>query len=147
MIGVFAFWAAASFLAIAALVLPFDFSAGSAREGFRSDAIADLGFVNWASLASTAVSAALVVFGLLRLWEGDRPGAYLWLTRALLVSIFITRVFTFVESQFGAVFGLAIDVLLLVTIQLMAQQERRRQPALVPAPNRPAGESAAPALG
>jgi hypothetical protein len=146
-IGVFAFWALASFVAIAALVLPFDFSAGSAREGFRSDSIADLGFINWASLASTAVSAVLVVLGLLRLWEGDRPGAYVWLTRALLVSIFVTRVFTFVESQFGAVFGLAIDVLLLVTIQLMARQERRRQPAAAPARSRPAGESAAPAPG
>ena len=68
--------------------------------------------------------------------RGDRLDAYAWLTRALLVSIFVTRVFTFVESQFGAVFGLAIDVLLLISVQLMAAQERRRYespPSIAPA--------------
>jgi len=67
----------------------------------------------------------LVFIGLVRLVRGDRAAAYTWLTRALLISIFITRVFSFVESQFGAVFGLGIDILLLISVQAMARQEAR----------------------
>ncbi len=149
-IGVFAFWALASIVAIFGLVLSFGFAGDAARAGFEEDALPHLNFVNWATLVSTAVSTAVVVVGLGRLLRGERAAAYLWLTRALLVSIFVTRVFVFVESQFGAVFGLAIDVLLLVSTRLMARQEQRRQPAAPaarPAPRRPAGESAAPAPG
>ena len=68
----------------------------------------------------------MVVVGLLALARGERLVAYAWLARALLVSIFITRVFSFVESQFGAVIGLGFDVLLLISVQLMAAQKRRR---------------------
>ena len=46
---------------------------------------------------------------------------------ALLVAIFVARVFVFVESQFGAVFGLAVDLLLLVTVHYMIEQERRSE--------------------
>jgi hypothetical protein len=113
--AVFAFWAGTEILTILALVL-----------GSDGDSISHLSFVNVGSLCSTAVSTAMVVVGLARLARGDRLGAYAWLARALLVSIFVTRVFSFVESQFGAVIGLGFDVLLLISIQLMAAQERRR---------------------
>jgi hypothetical protein len=126
-ISVFVLWGLASILAILGLVLSLGFTDDAARHGFESDSFGDLDFLNWASLCSTAASSALVVVGLERLLRGDRLDAYLWLSRALLVSIFVTRVFAFVESQFGAVFGLAIDVLLLISIQLMARQERRRE--------------------
>jgi hypothetical protein len=147
-IGVFVFWALASVLAIVGLVLSFGFAGGAARAGFQEDSVGHLNFVNWATLASTSVSAVFVVIGLSRL-RHDRLGAYRWLSRALLVSIFVTRVFVFVESQFGAVFGVAIDVLLLISVQLMIKQETRRglAPAAAPSPPRPAGESAAPAPG
>jgi hypothetical protein len=125
-IAVFALWALASIVTIAGLVLSFGFADDAARAGFQEDSFSHLNFLNWATLVSTAVSTAFVVLGLGRLLRGERLDAYLWLTRALLVSIFVTRVFTFVESQFGAVFGLAVDVLLLISIQLMAAQERRR---------------------
>lgn len=125
-IGVFAIWALASLAAIFGLVLSFGFAGDAARAGFEEDSVSHLNFVNWATLASTAVSTALAAVGLTRLLRGDRLDAYLWLTRALLVSIFVTRVFTFVESQFGAVFGVAVDILLLVSVQLMARQEHRR---------------------
>jgi cation transport ATPase len=125
-IGVFALWALASIATILGLVFSFGFADDAARAGFQEDSFSHLNFLNWATLVSTAVSTAFVVLGLGRLLRGDRPNAYVWLTRALLVSIFVTRVFTFVESQFGAVFGLAVDVLLLISIQLMAHQERRR---------------------
>jgi hypothetical protein len=145
-LGVFVLWALASIVTIVGLVLAFGFAGDAARAGFQEDSFSHLNFLNWATLASTAVSTVFVAFGLTRLLRGERLDAYVWFTRALLVSIFVTRVFTFVESQFGAVFGLAIDVLLLVSIQLMAAQERRRQPA-PPLPLRPAGESVAPAPG
>jgi hypothetical protein len=119
-------WALLSLIAIFALVLPVGFEEGAARGGFHSDEIAHLNFLNWGSLVSSVASSVLVFVGLERMVRGDRPGAYVWFTRALLVSIFVTRVFSFVESQFGAVFGLAIDILLLISVQAMARQEARR---------------------
>ena len=145
-IVVFAGWALAGALLVLGLVLSVTFQDNAARPGFEQDSVAHLNFLNVASLGSTAVSCVLVAIGMERLWRGDRLEAYAWFTRALLVSIFITRVFTFVESQFGAAFGLAIDVAMLISIQLMTAQERRRHPAR-PAPHRPADESAAPAPG
>jgi hypothetical protein len=126
-ISVFALWALASLLAIVGLVFDVGFSADAARHGFESDSFGQLTFVNWASVCSTTLSGVLVIVGLERLLRGERLEAYAWLSRALLISIFVTRVFAFVESQFGAVIGLAVDVLLLVTVQLMAGQERRRE--------------------
>jgi hypothetical protein len=125
-IAVFALWAILSLIGVFALVLPVGFEEGAARAGEHSDAISHLSFLNWGSLVSSAVSGVLVFVGLSDLVRGDRPQAYVWLTRALLVSIFITRVFSFVESQFGAVFGLGIDILLLISVQAMARQEARR---------------------
>lgn len=123
-IAVFVLWALLSLLAIVALVLPVGFEEGAAQPGYASDAVAHLNFLNWASLVSSATSAILVFVGLTELVRGDRARAYAWLTRALLISIFVTRVFSFVESQFGAVFGLGIDILLLISVQAMARQER-----------------------
>ncbi|MBS1895749.1 MAG: hypothetical protein JST59_30995 [Actinobacteria bacterium] len=125
-ISVFVLWATISLIGVFALVLPVGFEEGAARAGERSDAIAHLSFLNWGSLVSSAPSGVPVFPGLSDLARGDRPQAYVWLTRALLVSILITRVFSFVESQFGAVFGLGIDILLLISVQAMARQEERR---------------------
>ena len=138
----FALWALFSAVAVFELVFSVGVDLGGARHGFRSDSVGDLSFINIASLGSSAVSAILVVVGLRRWREGDRAAAYRLFDRALLVSIFITRVFSFVESQFGAVFGVGLDLLLLMTIRYAAQQERRMergtqitaQPAAEPAP-------------
>ena len=75
--------------------------------------------------------------GLVRLRRGRREEGYDWIARGLLVSIFITQVFLFVQSQFGAVFGLALDVLLLITVRALARNERERD-----ARDEPAGEVA-----
>ena len=121
---IFAAWALLSFLAVIELVLSLAVDWGGAMSGFRRDDIAHLPFINWASLASTTASAVLVVAGLLRLRRRRRVDAYRMFSYALLVAIFVTRVFAFVESQFGAVFGLAVDLLLLVTVRYMAEQEQ-----------------------
>jgi hypothetical protein len=131
--SVFAAWALAGVVLVLGLVLSVTFSDHAARAEFERDSFGHLNFLNLASLVSTGVSCVMVAFGLVRLARRQRLDAYAWFTRALLVSIFVTRVFTFVESQFGAVFGLAIDVLLLITVQLMAQQERRRAQVRTPA--------------
>jgi hypothetical protein len=124
---IFAVWAVLSLLAVVELVLSLGFDWGGARSGFRRDDIARLPFINWASLVSSTASAVLVVGGLLRLRRRRRIDAYRLFSYALLVAIFITRVFAFVESQFGAVFGLAVDLLLLVTVRYMSEQERREE--------------------
>jgi hypothetical protein len=126
---IFAVWAALSLLVVIELVLSLAFDWGGGMSGFRRDDIADLSFINWASLVSSATSALLVVVGFVRLRRHRRVDAYRMFTYALLVAIFVTRVFAFVESQFGAVFGLAVDLLLLVTVRYMTEQERREERA------------------
>jgi hypothetical protein len=143
---VFALWALGSFLAVVNLALSFAFDWGGAMAGFTRDDLWHLSFVNWASLISSAASAVLVFMGLLRLHRRRRLEAYRMFTYALLVAIFVTRVFAFVESQFGAVFGLAVDLLLLVTVRYMADQERRsaRARELEGAPTAVAGVKSTP---
>lgn len=104
----FAVWALASGAAIVGILLP----------------DRHLSFVNIASATGPAAAAVLVGVGLVELARRDRLDAYRWFERALLVQIFITQVFAFVASQFSAVFGLGIDLLLLVTIRYMIRGER-----------------------
>jgi hypothetical protein len=126
---VFAAWALFSFLGVLVLVLSLAFDWGDAMTGFARDELAHLPLTNWATLVSSFVSAVLIGIGLFRLHRRARLDAYRMFTYALLVSIFVTRVFAFVESQFGAVFGLGVDLLLLMTVHFMAEQERRHERA------------------
>ncbi len=141
LVSVFALWALLSISSIVALV----FSLGGGRAGFGSDALTDLNFINVASLASSGASALLVGVGFWRLRRRDRRGAYRMFERALLISVFLTRVFAFVESEFSAVFGLGVDLLLLITLRYAMRQDRRLEPGeLPPAPvRRPGRESRA----
>jgi hypothetical protein len=66
-----------------------------------------------------------IVLGLVRLGR-DRLSAYRWFERALLISILLTHVFIFVESQFGAVFGVGLDILLLLAVRSMLHVEEGR---------------------
>jgi hypothetical protein len=137
-VWIFALWALLSAAAIFELVFSLGLHVGGAHRGFGSDSISHLSFINIASLCTNAVSVVLVLLGLRDWRKGDRLAAYHLFDRALLVSIFLTRVFSFVESQFGAVFGVALDLLLLATIRYAAQQERRRERvAAAPAPATP----------
>ena len=111
-------------IAVFEVVLSVGLHVGGAAPRFASDAIDRLTLVNVASLASSLVSAALVRIGLRRLRAGARAAAYDEFERALFLSIFVTRVFAFVESRFAAVFGLGLDLLLLVTVRAMANVER-----------------------
>jgi hypothetical protein len=133
-------WGALSLVFTFELVLSIGLHLGGAMRGSVGDDISDLSVVNWLNLASSTASGILVAIGVVRLRQGDRAAAYSWFERALLVSIFLTRSFAFIESQFGACFGLAIDLLLLISINLMQKGDREHDlaqlgsaPAPIPA--------------
>ena len=86
--------------------------------------VSHLSFINVCNLGSSLVAGVLVITGVVKLVGDDRAAAYRRFDRALLVSIFVTQVFAFVESQFSAVFGLGLDVVLLITLRAMMRGER-----------------------
>jgi hypothetical protein len=133
----FAVWASLSVMSVFALVLPLSVDVGGAYRGYASDRIGDLEFANVASLASSLFSALLVGRAILDLHRGRRADAYRNFERALLVAIFITRVLSFFESQFGAVFGLAVDLVLLLALRSLQADLRRRDAAALVAPPAP----------
>lgn len=94
-------------------------------EDITSDPLGDgeLTFVRAASLAASLVATAFVLLGLRRIVDGRRAGAFAMFERALLVSIFFTQVFAFVHSQFAAVFGLLLNVLLFLAVRSILAQE------------------------
>ena len=117
-------WAAVSLAGVVELVTGAVVDVGGGHRGYVSDRLGDLAFVNVASLASSALSAALVARGVLQLRHGNRAAAYRSFEHALLVAILVTQVFSFVESQFAAVFGLAVDLLLLVALRAVQSNDR-----------------------
>jgi hypothetical protein len=102
------------------------------------------GFVRGANLVSSIVSGVLVIWGLILLRRGHRLAAYEMFERALLVSLFLTQVFLFLESQFGACVGFLTSVLLLVTVRFMQRSEQELQLATVP--RKEPGAAVAPPL-
>jgi hypothetical protein len=122
---VFAVWAFTGLLAVATMVFSVGVEVGDARRGYTSDDLDDLNFLNVATTVCYAASTTCIVLGLTRL-RRDRVGAYRWFERALLVSILLTHVFIFVESQFGAVFGVGLDILLLLGVRSMIHAEEGR---------------------
>jgi hypothetical protein len=122
----FGAWALLSAATVFELVLSIGINVGGGHPGYVSDRVGDLAFVNIASLVSSVVSAGLVADGVLRLRRGDRADAWRSFERALLIAIFFTQVFAFVESQFSAVFGLAVDLILLAALRSVAARDLER---------------------
>ncbi|ADB51546.1 hypothetical protein [Conexibacter woesei] len=122
---VFAVWALISFLTAAELALSLLLELGGAHPGFVGDGVDNLRFVNVASIAASLVAAVLVAHGIVRERAGDRNGAITAFQRALLISILVVQVFSFYESQFGAVFGLAVDLLLLLGVRRLGGSSER----------------------
>jgi hypothetical protein len=77
-----------------------------------------------AGLASSLVATGLIAVGMVKLRE-SRIEAYRWFDHALLVQVFFTEVFAFLEDQFGAVFGLLLNVALLLILRTMIHAEHR----------------------
>lgn len=89
-----------------------------------SDESGNLSWTSWASLISSVVSGVLIIVGAWKL-RRSRLDGYRMFEWALLVSIFITQVFAFVQSQFIASIGLGIDILILIALRFMIKQEQQ----------------------
>lgn len=116
-IAVVIFWGVTSLLSIVAL----DLDLGGAQDNHGPHV--KTGLLSMLESISVLVSVVLVVIGAWAMSRGRHAEAYHNFARALLVSILVTRVFVFIESQFAAVFGLALDLLLLAAISELASQE------------------------
>jgi hypothetical protein len=84
-------------------------------------------FLTVARTLSILTSVVFIGVGIYKMRKGERQAAYSNFRRALLVSIFVTRVFWFVEAQFGAVFGLALDVILYSAVAELASQDKQQR--------------------
>lgn len=107
-----------SFLAIAAVLLIV--LAGLLVDDL--DAL-ELGFTDAATLCSVAVSGVLAFIGIFQL-KRSRLAAYHWFVRSVLVSIFVTQVFTFLESELSALWGFTIEILVYTALKIMIEQEQ-----------------------
>jgi hypothetical protein len=93
---------------------------------------ADRHFVQVALAVSTAVAIVLTLIGIERLLRGRIAGGYLMLEYGLLVSIFLTEVFAFVQSQFAAAAGLVVNLVLLVIVRTALAKEAPEMEYSVP---------------
>jgi hypothetical protein len=75
-------------------------------------------------LASSLVAAALIVAGLVAL-PRDRPSAYRWFKRSILVSLLVGQVFLFYTQQFGALVELVLCLIALGGLNALLAAERR----------------------
>jgi hypothetical protein len=113
------------------------------------DGLSHVSLYSWLNVVSAVGATVLLWIGIVRLGHSRLTG-YVWIERALLVSICLTQVFVFVQSQFSAVFGLAVDAILLITVRAMIRAEHKleahqRARALqppTPAPSVPAPQPA-----
>jgi small basic protein len=76
-------------------------------------------------MGSDVIACGFALFGVARL-RSSRLQAYRWFERALLQTVFVTGVFAFLESQFGAAVGLLINIAVLLTVRVMINAELRR---------------------
>ena len=95
-------------------------------------------FARGTQLVSVLVGGTMILYGTWRL-RRSRVNAYRWFTRAILVYIFVTQVFSFFETELGALGGLLINVVVYMALQLLIEQEERlgvmpREPESLPAP-------------
>jgi hypothetical protein len=74
-------------------------------------------------LAASAASAILIWIGIWRL-RRSRLDAYHWFERSVVVSILVTQVFMFYSSQFSALGGLVVHLLIYAALRYAIDRER-----------------------
>lgn len=84
-----------------------------------------LSFIELASMASSIVSGLFAVAGVVALRRSGRVAGYRMFERSVLVSIFVTQVFAFAKSEFSAVFGLGLYLLIWATLRYAVGLERK----------------------
>jgi len=121
-IAVVIVWGALSLLGTAALQVNIgDISDGTAVPGENTGLTAALRTI------SIFASVVFVVIGVIRMARMEHQRAYRAFSLALLISIFVTRFFSFLDSQFTAVFGLAFDLILYAAIAELASQDSQKR--------------------
>jgi hypothetical protein len=125
--AIFVLWAISTLLEIVGLIFTLEPHLRKQQTVKIAGAVTSKGghysFVEWANIVSQLVSGFFVIWGL-ALIRRSRLRAYVMFERALLVSLFFTQVFVFIQSQFGACIGFLVDLALLITIRFMAEEER-----------------------
>lgn len=81
-------------------------------------------FFEWGHLLSSIVSGIFVLTGVFSLIRKTRKKAYTSFRFAVLVHIFLTQFFLFVENQFSAVFTLAASLVIWNTLQYLMSEEK-----------------------
>jgi hypothetical protein len=81
-------------------------------------------FFEWGHIASTLVSGLFVLAGVSSIIRKSRKKAYTSFRFAVLVHIFLTQFFLFVENQFAAVLTLAASIVIWNTLQYLISEEK-----------------------
>lgn len=84
-------------------------------------------FLNVSQVASVSVSTAFALMGMWRL-RISRISAYRWFLRGVLVGIFATQVFTFLEDELTAIWGFGLNILIYVALKVMIEREQAIMP-------------------
>ncbi len=85
-------------------------------------------FVATGNLVASALAAAMIVIGALRL-RRSRRSAYRWFKNAMLVAIFVVQPYRFFADQLGALGGMLVDFVLLISVDYLLAEERAAQQA------------------
>lgn len=84
-------------------------------------------FAQWGQLIFSAVSILFVLAGAYLMLEKKRLHAYQMFRRALLVSIFLTQFFLFLEDQLSATVVLAVNLIFYLSIRYMISEEKAEE--------------------
>ena len=91
--------------------------------GGFAERLQTLTFADAAQLLSSLAAAVFILLGVLRL-RSSRLAAFEMFERSVLVSIFLTQVFSFYREQFSALAGLLANVLVLIAVRFVMEEER-----------------------
>jgi hypothetical protein len=83
-----------------------------------------LSVFGWAEVVSTVVPALVVLLGVLRM-RHSRLAAYRTFKTAVLINIFVTQFFAFYHQQLVAIFGLAANIIVWLTIRHVIHLEQQ----------------------
>lgn len=87
-----------------------------------------LDFSEVGTLLSGFVAGAVSVYGLIRLWQGQRLNALKWLAAATLINLFFGQFFAFAASQFAALGSLLLQVIILGALRFGITAEEHTSP-------------------
>ncbi len=90
--------------------------------GHTAERMQTLSFIDWAQLASSLLSGIFIFWGILQI-RRSRLSAFRMFERSILVSIFLTQVFTFYKEEFSGLLGLFFNILVLIALRYMIERE------------------------